>query len=288
MNRAAAAQPAPGQDVVQSGRKVKRQAEPKAVAKPRLEPPPARSHGIGSQEQAQNLCRGSGALPCVFSIQTSGSAARYQDTSCQCPWCNDILLQTALATSAGRGRLSRSLKFFWANSKEIFTQACRRLPDAVRAYLPLQALGLPPAFHSETAMKKATSAPQGLGQVVASLRKRQKTDPQAVEEALKAIPETVREMLRDKLAQEPRRVQQARARQVAESPEEKWKRLLQHRQRLRQPVDAEKEETEYQERLAEDRGRLRKKVLPRATKRSEAYRPPLDKPHLRGLGCVCP
>lgn len=62
MNRAAAAQRAPGQDVVQSGRKMKCQAEAKAVAKPRLEPPPARGHGIGSQEGAHHLCRGSGAL----------------------------------------------------------------------------------------------------------------------------------------------------------------------------------------------------------------------------------
>lgn len=123
-------------------------------------------------------------------------------------------------------------------------------------------------------MQKATSTPQGLGQVVASLRKHQKTDPCAVEEGLKAIPEQLQEALREKLAQEPRRAQQARARQEAESPEEKWKRLLQHRQRLRRPEDkpedAEEEENEerlYQKRLAEDRGRLRKSSSQSAQRR---------------------
>jgi len=111
MNRPAAAQPAPGEDVVRSGRKVKRQAEAKAVAKPRLEPPPASSQGVGPQIRKDHLCHGSGDLPCVFSVQTNGPAARYQGSSCQCPWCNDMVLQAALATKKGRGQLSRSLKF---------------------------------------------------------------------------------------------------------------------------------------------------------------------------------
>ena len=272
-NRAAAAQPATGENVQQSRHKLKCQAETKAVAKPRLEPPPANSQEKGPKERKKNLCHGSGGLPCVFSVQTSGAAARYSDSSCQCPWCNDILLQTALATKKGRGQLSRSLKFFWANNKEIFTQARQRLPDAIRAHLLLHALGFPPAFHSEAAMQKATSTPQGLGQVVASLRKHQKTNPCAVEEGLKVIPEQLQEALREKLAQEPRRAQQARARQEAESPEEKWKRLLQHRQRLRRTEDktedAEEEENEerlYQKRLAEDRGRVQKKFFPERPK----------------------
>ena len=243
MNRPAAAQPAQGEDVVQSGRKMKRQAEAKAVAKPRLEaPPPASSQGSGPQEGKKHLCRGSGTSPCVFSIQTSGAAARYNDASCQCPWCNDGVLQTAVATSKGRGQLNRSLKFFWANNKDIFNQALERLPDAIRAYLPLQALGFSPCFQSEGAMQKATSTPQGLGRVVATLRKHQKADPRTVEEALKAIPEGLRETLRNKLAQEPRRVRQARAREEVESPDEKWQRLLQHRQRLRKPGGAKEEE----------------------------------------------
>ena len=263
MNRPAAAQPAQGKDVVQSGRKVKRQDEAKAVAKPRLEaPPPASSQGSGPQERRMHLCRGTGGLPCVFSIQSTGAPARYQDASCQCPWCNDAVLQTALASSKGRGRLNRSLKFFWANNKEIFHQARQRLPDAIRAYWPLQALGFPQSFHSEAAMQKATSTPQGLGRVVAALRKRQNADSPEVEEAFKAIPEQFQETLRDKLAQAPRRVRQARVRQEVESPEEKWKRLLRHRQRLRIPVDAKKEEEDYQTWLAEDRGRVQKKFFP--------------------------
>ena len=140
-NRAAAAQPATGENVQQSRRKLKCQADTKAVAKPRLEPPPASSQEKGPKERKKNLCHGSGGLPCVFSVQTSGAAARYSDSSCQCPWCNDILLQTALATKKGRGQLSRSLKFFWANNKEIFTQARQRLPDAIRAHLLLHAFG---------------------------------------------------------------------------------------------------------------------------------------------------
>ena len=59
-----------------------------------------------------HLCHGSGDLPCVFSVPTSGAAARYQGSSCQCPWCNDMVRQAALATKKGRGQLSRSLKFF--------------------------------------------------------------------------------------------------------------------------------------------------------------------------------
>lgn len=55
MNRTAAAQPAQGEDVIQSGRKVKRQAEAKAVANPRLEPPPASSQG--SEPQGHKMKR---------------------------------------------------------------------------------------------------------------------------------------------------------------------------------------------------------------------------------------
>ena len=172
MNRAAVGQPATGENVIQSRRKLKCQAETKAVAKPRLEPPPASSQDKGPKERAHHLCRGSDDLPCAFLVQTSGAAARYHDASCQCPWCNDAVLQTALATNRGRGQLSRALKFFWANNKEIFIRACQRLPNTMKPYLPLQALGFPPAFHSEAAMQKATSTPQGIGRVVTSLRKR--------------------------------------------------------------------------------------------------------------------
>ena len=266
MNRPAAAQPAQGDDVVQSGRKVKRQAEAKAVAKPRLEPPPASSQRSQPRER-EHLCRGSEALPCVFSIQTSGAAAHYQHGSYQCPWCSDEILQAGLATSKGRGQLSRSLKFFWANNKEIFKQACQRLPNTMKPYLPLQALGFPPAFHSEAAMQRATSTPRGLGRVVASLRKRQKeVDPEAMQKALQAVPEEFQERLLEKLSQEPCQIRQARAREAVASSEEKWNRLLQHRQRLRQPVDVEKEEEKYQEWLAEDRGRLQKKFFPERPK----------------------
>ena len=267
MNRPAAAQSAQGDDVVQSGRKVKRQAEAKAVAKPRLEPPPASSQRSQPKEREHNLCRGSGNLPCVFSLQTSGAAARYKDASCQCPWCNEEVLQTALATGKGRGQLSRCLKFFWANNKEIFNQACHRLPNTMKPYLPLQALGFPPAFHSEAAMQRATSTPRGLGRVVASLRKRQKeVDPEAMQKALQAVPEEFQERLLEKLSQEPCKIRQAKAREAVASSEEKWNRLLQHRQRLRQPVDVEKEEEKYQEWLAEDRGRLQKKFFPERPK----------------------
>ena len=267
MNRPAAALPAQGEDLVQSGRKVKRQAEAKAVAKPRLEPPPASSQHGEPPERKKNLCRGSEALPCVFSIQTSGAAAHYQHGSYQCPWCSDEVLQAALATTKGRGQLSRSLKFFWANNKEIFDQACQRLPNTMKLYLPLQALGFPPSFQSEAAMQKATSAPQGLGRVVASLRKRQKAvDPEAVQKALQAVPEEFQERVLEKLSQEPCKIRQARAREAVESPEEKWNRLLQHRQRLRQPVDAEEEEENYQKWLVEDRGRLQKKFFPERPK----------------------
>ena len=288
MNRPAAAQPAQGEDVVQSGRKVKRQAEAKAVAKPRLEPPTASSQGAGLSGRKKHLCHGTGDLPCVFSVQTSGAAARYQDASCQCPWCNDAFLQTALATSRGRGQLKRSLKFFWANNKEIFNRACQCLPNTMKPYLPLQALGFPPAFHSEAAMQKATSTPQGVARLVVSLRKRQAVDPENVQKALEAIPEELQETLRDKLSKEPRRIRQARARQEVEHPEEKWTRLLQHRQRLRQPVDTEEDEKDYQTWLAEDRGRVQKKFFPGRPREVKHTGPPLDKPSLRGISCVCP
>ena len=56
MNRPAAARPAQSDDVVQSGRKVKRQDEAKAVAKPRLEPPPASSHKGASPKNVRRIC----------------------------------------------------------------------------------------------------------------------------------------------------------------------------------------------------------------------------------------
>ena len=221
------------------------------VAKPRL-PRPATTH----------LCHGRVDAPCTFSVKNIGERARYQDTSLQCPWCNAILLEAACNTPKGRGILSRALKFFWAHDKDIFYQACGRLPAELRPYLPLQALGFPPSFCSAERLDQAMSTPRSMGPLVASLRKKQAVDPMAVEEAIKAFPEDMREQLQAKLAMEPISVRKARARTEALPVEEQWKQLLQHRRRLRQPKDMKEEEKIYANRVAEDRARLQKKFFP--------------------------
>ena len=165
---------------------------------------------------SRNLCHGQDNEPCIFSTQHSGARARYQAAaSRQCPWCNNEQLAAAKARPHGRAKLSQALRMFWHRDKEVFHKACSRMPADVQRHLPLQALGLPPSFHSQDALAKAFRTPRGKGGLLAALRKRQVTEPAVVEEALKAIPDEHVEELRQKLAAEPRRVRQAGVLHVA-------------------------------------------------------------------------
>ena len=224
---------------------------PKAVAKPRLQQP-----------ATTNLCHGRSDAPCIFSVKNTGERARFHDKSLQCVWCNATLLEAACSTQTGKGNLSRALKFFWAHDKDIFHQACARLPAELRPCLPLKALGFPPSFSSPEHLCQTMSTPRSMGPLVASLRKKQAVDPMAVEEAIKAFPEDMQEQVKAKLAMEPNSVRKARARTEALPVEEQWKQLLQHRKRLRQPKDMKEEEKTYASRVAEDRARLQRKFFP--------------------------
>ena len=174
---------------------------PKAVAKPRLQQP-----------ATTNLCHGRSDAPCIFSVKNTGERARFHDKSLQCVWCNATLLEAACSTQTGKGNLSRALKFFWAHDKDIFHQACARLPAELRPCLPLKALGFPPSFSSPEHLCQTMSTPRSMGPLVASLRKKQAVDPMAVEEAIKAFPEDMQEQVQAKLAMEPNSVRKARAR----------------------------------------------------------------------------
>ena len=181
-----------------------------AAAAPASEKRPAAS---------RNRCRGRLREPCRFSSDESGARARYQDASQQCPWCNCRLLAKAMASVGGQRKLARALAFVWRNDKEIFRAACARLPQRAPVHFPLRALGLPPAFHSAEAILVATSTPQGRGRCVAGLKKRTAADPEAVQEALPAIPAEHRAAIEAKIRAEPRRARQARARADAAAAE---------------------------------------------------------------------
>ncbi|CAE7707363.1 pif1 [Symbiodinium sp. CCMP2592] len=209
-----------------------------------------------------NLCHGRPDEPCCFSTRVSGQRARYHDASLQCPWCNAGLLRTSLDTERGRGQMSRALRFFWQHEKAVYHQAVERLPDSVRLHLPLQALGLSPAFHSAAALGEALATPQGRGRIVMVLRKRQATDEDLVAEALKAVPAEHLDDLATKLAQEPRRVRRARERAAAETVDQQWERLLAQRRRLRSSAAPDEDRAVYAKRVAEDRGRARRKFFP--------------------------
>ena len=218
-----------------------------------------------------NLCHGRPGAPCCFSVADSGAPARYHDTSRQCPWCNAELLQAALSTVHGKDNLKRALKFFWAHDKAIFVAAKQRLPANHQVHLPLRALGLPPAFHSAEALQKAAATSQGRGRLLASLRKRKEEDPTVAEEGLLAIPEEHQQEMREKLQQEPRKARQARDRAAAETEEEQWERLLAGRQRLRSlRAGAAAAQSVHEERVNEDRARVRRKFFPRR-ERSAAH-----------------
>ena len=194
----------------------RRRKGPSSPAPAMEQPPMKRPAGSDVQKRpagvvaSRHLCHGRGTERCVFSVQHCGARARYNEAaSKQCPWCNQDQLQAAAARPHGRIKLSQALRFFWQGDKDIFHEACGRLPVDVRLYLPLQALGLPTSFHSQDAMARAFLTPRGKGGVLAALRKRQ-DQPAVVDEALKAIPAEHVEMLKQKLAAEPRRVRQAR------------------------------------------------------------------------------
>ncbi|CAE7584772.1 unnamed protein product, partial [Symbiodinium sp. CCMP2592] len=209
-----------------------------------------------------NLCHGRPGDPCCFSTRVSGQRARYQDVSRQCPWCNAALLQAGLTSERGRGQLSRSLRFFWGHDKAVYHKAVGRLPETVRLHWPLQVLGLSAAFHSAASLRTAVATSQGRGRILAMLRKRQAADPDLVAEAFKAIPAEHLEDFEARLAQEPRRVRQARRRAAAETVEQRWERLLAHRRRLRGPALPEAEAATYSRRATEDRVRVRRKFFP--------------------------
>ena len=223
---------------------------------------PRRRPATATVTQSTHLCHGREDQPCIFSIAAVNGRARYQGPHKLCPWCNPSLLEQASSTSEGRGRLNRGLRFFWAHDRATFATARARLPEAVRAHLPLQALGLPPAFHSAGALDAALASPAGRGSLLRSLRKRQAADPGLVEEALRCIPAERARELQAKLEQRPRRQRQAARRAEAETPADQWRRLLALRQRLRAPDDPGAEQTIYDRRAAADRARVRRKFFP--------------------------
>ncbi|CAJ1394782.1 unnamed protein product, partial [Effrenium voratum] len=165
----------------------------------------------------------------------------------QCSWCSESWLAQAMAAPNRRRTLTRGLTFFWRNNTGIFRAARSRLPESVRTWFPLRALGLPPAFHTAEAAAAATSTPQGRGRCVASLKKRAAVDPAAAREALLAIPVVHRAEIKAKMIAEPRRARQARARADAATAE---KSAWDLRRRLRAPPAVEEAEV-YQARVAE-------------------------------------
>ncbi|CAJ1394494.1 unnamed protein product, partial [Effrenium voratum] len=180
-----------------------------------------------------HLCQGREGEACCFSASEVGGRARYHDSSRQCPWCGESLLERGLGSGSGKGNLARGLRFFWENDKEIFYRAKARLPAMSRDHWPLQVLGLSPAFHSAAAMAAAAATPQGRGRLVSSVKKCAAKDAALAGEALAAIPAAWRPEIRQKMTEEPRRARQARARAAAETAAEASERLLARRQRLR-------------------------------------------------------
>ncbi|CAE7357076.1 pif1, partial [Symbiodinium sp. CCMP2592] len=173
-----------------------------------------------------------------------------------------LATHAGLTSERGRGQLSRSLRFFWGHDKAVYHKAVGRLPETVRLHWPLQVLGLSAAFHSAASLRTAVATSQGRGRILAMLRKRQAADPDLVAEAFKAIPAEHLEDFEARLAQEPRRVRQARRRAAAETVEQRWERLLAHRRRLRGPALPEAEAATYSRRATEDRVRVRRKFFP--------------------------
>ena len=183
--------------------------------------------------QATHFCWGRPGEPCRFSMAESGARARYQAGSWQqCAWCSESWLAQAMAAPNGRRTLTRGLTFFWRNNTGVFWAARSRLPESVRTWFPLRALGLPPAFHTAEAAAAATSTPQGRGRCVAEMEA--------------------------KMIAEPRRARQARARTDAAAAK---KSAWDLRRRLRAPPAVEEAEV-YQARVAEDRARVQRKFFP--------------------------
>ena len=216
---------------------------------------PPQHRPAGARAATTHLCHGRADAVCRYSTAMPGERARYHDSSMRCPWCSDVLLEAALATQRGRAQMSRSLRYFWGHDKAVYHSAVQRLPESRQLHWPLQCLGLPPSFHSAEALAAALGTSQGCARVLAALRKRQATDPDLIAEALKAVPAQRLAGLQAKLAQEPRRRRQARARAAAETVEQQWDRLLAGRRRLRSPACLDTESSVFAERVTEDRAR---------------------------------
>ena len=136
-----------------------------AVARPQRRP-------AGARGATTNLCHDRADAVCRFSTAMPGERARYQDSSMQCPWCSDVLLEAALATQRGRTQMSRSLRYFWGHDKAVYHSAVQRLPESRRLHWPLQCLGLPPSFHSAEALAAALGTSPGCARVLAALDSR--------------------------------------------------------------------------------------------------------------------
>ena len=220
-------------------------------AEPRMQRPAA----------STNLCHGRPGEPCVFSTSDSGARARYQGASRQCPWCSAEAMSEALAAHNGRVQMSRSLKIFWTSNKDIFAAAVLRLPAAWRAHFPLQVLGMSPAFHSAEALRQALASASGRGRVLAALRKKQTTEPKVVEMAIQALPMEMQQEMRDKAVEEPRRAKAARHKAEEDDTMDQWEAAMAARRSIRAEASAEAQ-TLYEERVAEDRARVRRKFFP--------------------------
>ncbi|CAJ1335528.1 unnamed protein product, partial [Effrenium voratum] len=179
----------------------------------------------GAAGASTHVCRGREGEACCFSTAEVGGRARYQDSSRQCPWCDDSLLERGLSTVSGKGNLARGLRFYWDNDKDIFEKAKARLPAASQSHWPLQ-------------------------------------DAALAAEALAAVPLACRPEVAAKLRLEPRRERQARAKAAAAPARAAaWDVALGMRQRLRAEATLEEKEL-YEERVAEDRARVARKFFP--------------------------
>eukprot|EP00435_Cladocopium_sp_Y103_P008706 s5533_g2.t1 len=212
-------------------------------------------------EAADHPCHGRDGQACVFSTCEPGARARYHDSCRKCPWCDATLMGKAMDAKQGRVRMSSALELFWASSKEIFKQAAQRLPAKWRNHFPLQALGLSPAFHSDEALRKALSSAAGRGRLLSALRKRYSADPEVAELAIKVLPPELQEEMRTKAAEEPRRAREARAKAQEEPMMDQWEKALAARRSIRAPATEEARAT-LEERVAEDRARVRRKFFP--------------------------
>ena len=157
--------------------------------------------------------------------------------------------------------MSRSLKIFWTSNKDIFAAAVLRLPAAWRAHFPLQVLGMSPAFHSAEALRQALASASGRGRVLAALRKKQTTEPKVVEMAIQALPMEMQQEMRDKAVEEPRRAKAARHKAEEDDTMDQWEAAMAARRSIRAEASAEAQ-TLYEERVAEDRARVRRKFFP--------------------------